>query len=87
MYKFSRSRFNLHALGEFKMELFEDFMGYHETAAYVGFSCSKLVNLVKNGAFPKALRTENGIFLGWTKSQLIEWQQSLIKKSQLFGIK
>lgn len=63
------------------MQEFEKFMGHQETAAYVGFSPAKLVMWVRRGSFPGALRTSNNDFLGWTKSQIVEWQQSLMKRA------
>lgn len=61
------------------MQEYEKFMDYKETAAFVGFSSAKLVRWVRRGSFPDAIRTSNHDFMGWTKSQLIAWQQSWMK--------
>ena len=59
---------------------FEKFLDYKEASSYIGFSKSKLVRWVRKGAFPSPLRAKSEYFLGWTKSQIIKWQQALMQK-------
>lgn len=75
-------KFNLSKIkGYLIMQEYEKYMDYKETAAYVGFSSARLVRWVRKGSFPDAIRTPNNDFLGWTKSQLVAWQQSLMKRA------
>jgi len=63
------------------MQEYEKYMGHEETADYVGFSKAKLGRWTRRGSFPDAIRSENDDFMGWTKSQLVAWQQSLMKRA------
>lgn len=63
------------------MSKYEKFMDHQEAADYVGFSKAKLGRWVKRGSIPDAIRSENNDFMGWTKSQLVAWQQSLMKRA------
>lgn len=58
-------------------EEFEKFMNYKEVSEFTGFSVTKIQSWLHKKSFPKAFRNANGDFAGWTKSQLIAWQQSM----------
>lgn len=59
----------------------ERFLDREETAELMSFSVSKITKWRRKGSFPEPFKTPSGDFLGWTKSQLIEWQQSMISRA------
>lgn len=57
---------------------FEKFISIDEVSELTGFGTTKIKAWVKKKSFPAPYRTPNDDFLGWTESQIVAWQQSLI---------
>jgi predicted DNA-binding transcriptional regulator AlpA len=59
----------------------ERFLDREEAADLMNFSVSKITVWRRKGSFPEPFKTPSGNFLGWTKSQLVEWQQSMMNRA------